>query len=82
MEFASGSLVRTRGREWVVLPDSEPEFLILRPLGGGSEDVAGVFPELELVEPATFPPPTVHDLGDAASAGLLSRFLFRFCGLR
>lgn len=71
MEFASGSLVRTRGREWVVLPDSEAEFLVLRPLGGGSEDVAGVFPELELVEPATFPPPTVDDLGDAASAGLL-----------
>jgi superfamily II DNA or RNA helicase len=71
MEYASGALVRTRGREWVVLPDSEPDFLVLRPLGGGNEDVAGVFPALELVEPATFPPPTVDDLGDAASAGLL-----------
>lgn len=70
-EYASGALVRARGREWVVLPDSEPEFLVLRPLGGGNDDVAGIFPNLEVVEPATFPPPTVDDLGDAASAGML-----------
>jgi superfamily II DNA or RNA helicase len=70
-EYASGALVRARGREWVVLPESEPDFLVLRPLGGGLDDVAGVFPALEAVEPATFPPPTVDDLGDAASAGLL-----------
>ena len=61
-EYASGALVRARGREWVVLPDSEPDFLVLRPLGGGLDDVAGVFPALEAVEPATFPPPTVDDL--------------------
>ncbi|NQW71110.1 MAG: DEAD/DEAH box helicase, partial [Actinobacteria bacterium] len=70
-EYAAGALVRARGREWVVLPDSEPEFLILRPLGGGADDVAGVFPSLEQVEPATFPAPTTGDLGDASSAGLL-----------
>jgi superfamily II DNA or RNA helicase len=70
-EYASGALVRARGREWVVLPDSEPDFLILRPLGGGHEDVAGIFPDLEPVEPATFTPPTGEDLGDAASAGML-----------
>lgn len=70
-QYASGALVRARGREWVVLPDSEPDFLILRPLGGGHEDVAGIFPALEAVEPATFTPPTVDDLGDAASAGML-----------
>lgn len=71
LEYATGALVRARGREWVVLPDSEPDFLVLRPLGGGQDDVAGIFPSLEAVEPATFPPPTVEDLGDAASAGLL-----------
>jgi superfamily II DNA or RNA helicase len=69
--YAVGSLVRARGREWVVLPESEPDFLVLRPLGGGIEDTSGVFPAFEAVEPATFPPPTVEDLGDAASAGLL-----------
>lgn len=70
-EYASGALVRARGREWVVLPDSKPDFLVLRPLGGGLDDTAGIFPALETVEPATFPPPSVDDLGDAASAGML-----------
>jgi superfamily II DNA or RNA helicase len=70
-EYASGALVRARGREWVVLPESEPDFLVLRPLGGGHEDVAGIFPALETVTSASFPPPTVDDLGDAQSAGLL-----------
>jgi superfamily II DNA or RNA helicase len=70
-QYAVGSLVRARGREWVVLPDSEPDFLVLRPLGGGHDDVAGVFPALEDVQPASFPSPSPDDLGDASSAGLL-----------
>ena len=69
--FAPGSLVRTRGREWVVLPESEQDLLILRPLGGGDDDTAAVLPSLEAVEHARFTPPTPADLGDAASAGLL-----------
>lgn len=69
--FEVGSLVRSRGREWVVLPESEPDFLVLRPLGGGTADIAGVLTELEDIEPATFRPPEASDAGDAASAGLL-----------
>jgi len=69
--FAPGALVRARGREWVVLPDSEPDMLVLRPLGGGDDDTAAVLPALERVEAARFPPPGPADLGDAASAGLL-----------
>ena len=68
--FAPGSLVTARGREWVVLPDSEPDMLVLRPLGG-TADVAAVFPDLELVAQASFPPPDGDDLGDAQAAGLL-----------
>ena len=68
--FAPGSLVTARGREWVVLPDSEPDMLVLRPLGG-TADVAAVFPDLELVAQASFPPPDADDLGDAQAAGLL-----------
>lgn len=67
---AVGSLVRARGREWVVLPGTTPDFLLLQPLGGGSADVAGVFPD-EGVEAATFPTPTVEDLGDSTSTALL-----------
>jgi len=69
--YAVGSLVRARGREWVVLPESAADLLVLRPLGGADDDIAGVLPDLEPVEPASFAPPTPNDLGDAASAGLL-----------
>ncbi|MCR6704482.1 MAG: DEAD/DEAH box helicase [Cellulomonas sp.] len=69
--YAAGALVRARGREWVVLPDSTEDFLVLRPLGGGNDDVAGVHTALEAVESATYPLPSADDLGDAASAGLL-----------
>jgi superfamily II DNA or RNA helicase len=71
MTFAVGTLVRARGREWVVLPDSDDTMLVLQPLGGTSDEIAGVIPDLEHVESATFPPPTVADLGDARSARLL-----------
>ena len=30
--FAAGTLVRARGREWVVLPESSDELLMLRPV--------------------------------------------------
>ena len=68
--FPAGSLVRARDREWVVLPGGDDEFLILRPLGGGEDDIAGVFAE-EGVEAATFDLPTPDDLGDDRSARLL-----------
>lgn len=71
MTFAVGTLVRARGREWVVLPESDETMLVLQPLGGTSDEIAGVLPDLEHVESATFPPPTVADLGDARSARLL-----------
>ena len=70
--FQVGGLVQARGREWVVLPQSEPPgFLVLRPLGGGDDEVAGVFPALEQVSPATFEAPDPGDAGTAVSAGLL-----------
>ncbi len=68
---APGSLVRARGREWVVLPESNPDLLVLRPLGGGSSDVAGVLPALEVVTSASFSWPQPSDLGDQAAASLL-----------
>jgi superfamily II DNA or RNA helicase len=69
--FSPGALIQARGREWVVLPESEPDLLVVRPIGGGDDDTAAVFPALEDVRPATFRPPTVDDSGDASSAGLL-----------
>jgi superfamily II DNA or RNA helicase len=69
--YAPGSLVSTRGREWVVLPDTTDDMLVLRPLGGSDDDIAAVFPAFEQVEPAQFIRPEPDDLGDARAAGLL-----------
>ena len=41
MKFSPGTLVKARGREWVVLPESEQDMLILRPLGGTVEETTG-----------------------------------------
>ncbi|MGJ0119612.1 helicase-related protein [Williamsia sp. MIQD14] len=70
MGFAPGNLVTARGREWVVLPDSTQDFLVLRPLGGLDDDIAGVLVS-EGVTAATFPSPHADDLGDHFSAQLL-----------
>lgn len=42
MSFAVGSLVKACGREWVVLPESEEDLLVLRLLAGTEDEVAGV----------------------------------------
>lgn len=70
MGFAPGNLVTARGREWVVLPESTDDFLVLRPIGGIDDDIAGVLAS-EGVSPASFPPPRAEDLGDHLSASLL-----------
>jgi len=69
--FAVGSLVSARGREWVVQPRSQPDFLILAPLGSGDDEITAVIPAVEQVSPASFAPPQPDDAGPAASAGLL-----------
>jgi len=69
--FAVGSLVRARGREWVVLPQSEPDLLMLRPLGGSEEEVTGIYVPLEPVEHARFALPDPARLGDFRSCRLL-----------
>ncbi|WP_432077030.1 DEAD/DEAH box helicase [Streptomyces wuyuanensis] len=71
LTYTVGSLVAARGREWVVLPESAPDMLVLRPLGGSEDDVAAVFPAFEDVRPAEFAAPSPADLGDQRAAGLL-----------
>ena len=82
MTFDVGSLVRARGREWVVLPESEPELLMLKPLSGRNEEIAGILPALETIEPASFSMPDPEHPGDYRSARLLreaARLSFRDC---
>jgi superfamily II DNA or RNA helicase len=71
MNYAVGSLVKARGREWVVLPGSDHTFLILRPLGGIEEEVTGIHQGLEEVQPAQFELPDPAQVGDYRSARLL-----------
>jgi superfamily II DNA or RNA helicase len=71
MSYAVGSLVRARGREWVVLPESEDDLLVLRPLGGTDDEVTGIYLPLEKVEPARFDLPDPQKPGDYRSSRLL-----------
>jgi superfamily II DNA or RNA helicase len=69
--FTIGSLVKARDREWVVLPESTDDLLILRPLGGTDEEVTGIVVPLERVESASFAPPDPSRPGDYRSGRLL-----------
>ena len=80
MSYAVGSLVRARGREWVVLPGSADDLLMVRPLGGTEEEVTGLLTGLEPVESASFELPDPAHPGDYRSSRLLRdavRFGFR-----
>ena len=77
--FTPGSLVRARGRDWVVQAESAGEMLVLRPLGGTEHDLTGVWvgpgrdgTPLETVESAGFPLPNpATDIGNLSSAAIL-----------
>jgi len=73
MTYAVGTLVKARGREWVVQPESSDDFLVLRPLGGTNQETAGIYLPLEGkdVRPATFAPPDPEHPGDFISGRLL-----------
>ena len=70
-EFRAGTLVRARGREWLVLPGGTAGAILARPLGGRDDETTALLPALDHPQPATFDPPTVSDRGDVARARLL-----------
>ncbi len=57
--YTPGSLVRARGREWIVLAGSDREVLQVRPVSGSEEDrtLIHLALEAEPVTEAKFPPP-------------------------
>ena len=73
MIHVPGSLVQARGREWVVLPESTDDLLVLRPLGGTDREIAGIYLPLEGadVRPAAFDLPDATRPGDYRSCRLL-----------
>lgn len=81
--YSIGSLVKFRGREWVIMPSQEEDVLSLRPLTGSEQDTCGIFLPIEKsnLQPATFPVPSANDIGDFESARLLrnaARLLLRY----
>lgn len=79
-----GKLVSLRGREWIVLPSEDPDLLVVKPLGGSDEEIAGIYLPLGVPSDtpidATFAAPTTDDIGDISTARLLydsARLAFR-----
>lgn len=73
-DFTPGSIVKARGREWIVLPESNDEDLYLRPLGSGEEDRVRLLATLEVVNQALFPAPDPAEARHGSrQAGLLLR---------
>jgi len=79
-----GKLVSLRGRDWIVLPSDDQNLLIVKPLGGSEDEIAGIYLPLGIAsdEPkdARFAPPIADDLGDISTARLLydsARLAFR-----
>src|SRR5271157_934981 len=72
-KYAVGSLVRTRGRDWVVLPSDEDEVLRLRPLSGGEGETIGLLRQFEesAIQDSVFPSPEPHKAGDFVGSKLL-----------
>ena len=79
-----GKLVSLRGRDWIVLPSEDPDLLVVKPLGGSDDEIAGIFLPLEMAGDrpvdARFQEPSAADLGDISTARLLydsARLAFR-----
>ncbi len=69
--FTIGSLVNARHREWVVLPGSTDEALLVRPLGGTDAETTALLPSIESVTSTQFSPPDPTRPGDDRSCRLL-----------
>ena len=74
-DWRTGTIVNTRGRDWIVLPSEDKNLLRLKALDGGEDDCIGIYlplnVERDAVKEAHFGKPTAKDLGNVRSAKLL-----------
>ena len=82
--YQPGKLVSLRGRDWIVLPSVDPDLLVVKPLGGSDDEIAGIYLPLNIAadkpQETVFLPPSKDDLGDISTARLLydsARLAFR-----
>lgn len=71
VQFQPGDLVTARGREWVVLPETHEDLVMVRPLGGIDEEVTGILPSIEEIVSTSFGLPDPSILGDLNACRLL-----------
>lgn len=71
--FRPGALVRSRERDWVVVPQEESQVIRLRPVDGTDEEAIGVFLPLEqdAISMSKYLPPNPACAGDFTGALLL-----------
>lgn len=67
MSYPVGSLIRARNREWVVLPESNDNYIMVRPLVGTKDEVTAIHLGLEDVQSAQFELPDAEEIGDHRS---------------
>ncbi|MGV7717824.1 helicase-related protein [Mycobacterium kansasii] len=82
-DYPAGTLVRARGRDWLVLPGAPDGVLLARPLGGHEAETTVLLPGIDAPQAATFAPPAADDRGDVSRARLLRdalRLSFRATG--
>ena len=84
LSLQPGKLVTLRGRDWIVLPSEDRDLLVVKPLGGSDDEIAGIYLPLAIESDrpadARFVEPAADDLGDISSARLLydsARLAFR-----
>lgn len=72
-QFAPGTLIKARGREWMVINCPDSDTIKVRPLSGSEDDQTLIFLPLEAepVEPAQFPIPHPLQVGNHETALLL-----------
>jgi len=71
--FSPGALVRSRERDWIVLPQEEDQVIRLRPIDGTDEESIGVYLPLERdsIGISQYPTPDAGGAGDFTGALLL-----------
>ena len=73
LKFTPGTLVRARGREWIVVANPDADTLRVRPLSGSEADHTIIYLPLETepVSPASFPAPAPTQKANHEAALLL-----------
>ena len=84
MEFKTGTLVEYRNRPWVIQQSTDPDLLIIKPLGGTDAETIGLYRPLYgdnlHIASYQFKRPTSADIGNFGYQSA-ARILYNACRL-